>query len=70
MLESQLANWSPGEFPQWILNKPDKMMLSFSFRFSNKLTKGASEEEDLDAIIKDIIDEKSYGKNFDVSQNP
>ncbi|KAJ7337979.1 hypothetical protein JRQ81_010505 [Phrynocephalus forsythii] len=34
-------------------------------RFSKVLTKGASEEEDLDAIIKDIIDEKSCGKNFE-----
>ncbi|XP_033011502.1 protein C8orf37 homolog isoform X1 [Lacerta agilis] len=33
-------------------------------RFSKVLTKGASEEEDLDDIIKDIIGENSYAKNL------
>ncbi|XP_028592290.1 cilia- and flagella-associated protein 418 isoform X2 [Podarcis muralis] len=33
-------------------------------RFSKVLTKGASEEEDIDDIIKDIIDENSYAKNL------
>ncbi|XP_034980393.1 cilia- and flagella-associated protein 418 isoform X2 [Zootoca vivipara] len=33
-------------------------------RFSNVLTKGASEEEDIDDIIQDIIDENSYAKNL------
>ncbi|XP_062987038.1 cilia- and flagella-associated protein 418 [Elgaria multicarinata webbii] len=32
-------------------------------RFSKVLTKGASEEEDIDDIIKDIIDENNYAKN-------
>nr|XP_020641072.1 protein C8orf37 homolog isoform X2 [Pogona vitticeps] len=34
-------------------------------RFSKVLTKYASEEEDLDGIIKDIIDEKSCAKNVE-----
>ncbi|XP_044280388.1 protein C8orf37 homolog [Varanus komodoensis] len=33
-------------------------------RFSKVLTKGASEEEDIDDIIKDIIDENSCAKNL------
>ncbi|XP_061459480.1 cilia- and flagella-associated protein 418 isoform X2 [Rhineura floridana] len=41
-------------------------------RFSKALTKCASEEEDIDEIIKDIIDENSYAKNLvkQISKSP
>ncbi|KAF7246100.1 hypothetical protein EYD10_07537 [Varanus komodoensis] len=39
-------------------------------RFSKVLTKGASEEEDIDDIIKDIIDENSCAKNLGTVSPP